>query len=409
MTRYYILKIDGAYKQVNTGVVTNVVGAHLTHSCTRSDVIKTPQHAAWLRDKSVWLPPTPYTATIDSTRLGPSGYLKIPTSGVEQTGHIVDQIGYPSISNPYKAELETKAAFNLRKAIKDQNVQFGAAVAETKQSISLIAESAAALAKAGIAAKHGDFRGAARNLGVPFTDELRKRIKKPRKRYRRKGASKSEKLAANRWLELQFGWKPLLSDIDGAAKDIAERQNRVPSGHRFRATAGASYRMPDKTLLQDITNSYEKVRKWQQGRGVSGCRFVVWYDITNRNLATAAQTGLVDILDTAWEVTPWSFVVDWIYPIGNVLNSLTATLGKEFIAGTKTTYRRASFKTYVDVVYTSIGTVNTASAYRDFHDMTRTVLSSFPSIPTPHFKNPFSVTHALDAIALLAQSARRFY
>jgi hypothetical protein len=33
--------------------------------------------------------------------------------------------------------------------------------------------------------------------------------------------------------------------------------------------------------------------------------------------------GLLDPLSVAWEILPWSFVVDWFYPVGTFLDNLS--------------------------------------------------------------------------------------
>lgn len=45
------------------------------------------------------------------------------------------------------------------------------------------------------------------------------------------------------------------------------------------------------------------------------------------------QLGLANPLALAWELTSLSFVVDWILPIGQVLNALTASAGLSFVNG----------------------------------------------------------------------------
>ena len=45
------------------------------------------------------------------------------------------------------------------------------------------------------------------------------------------------------------------------------------------------------------------------------------------------QLGLLNPVSLAWELVPWSFVVDWVLPIGSVLSALSAPAGLIFIDG----------------------------------------------------------------------------
>jgi hypothetical protein len=49
--------------------------------------------------------------------------------------------------------------------------------------------------------------------------------------------------------------------------------------------------------------------------------------LTNPNLGLASRMGLVNPLSIAWEVVPFSFVVDWFLPVGNFLENLTSLAG----------------------------------------------------------------------------------
>lgn len=406
--RTSVLTADGSFLIVNTGTVVPVPNGALNQVMTRSDVTRTPEHAAWLKDKRVWLPPTPYYAHFVKYVVAPNGYHKYPPSGLERVGRISDLCSYPGFRDANTSVIEDKAIFAIREAVKNNKIQWGAAIGEMQQTISLVAQSAKSLATAYYAAKDGNWRVATRELGIDWSRGIQRRLKKPQRRYRGRATAQERKFA-NKWLELQFGWKPLLSDIQGAAESLADQATATPSAIRFRATGGASIKMSNDPNSYN-TNSYESVFSYQVNHGVSGIRYVFWYSVVNRNAVEAARTGLLDIGATAWELVPWSFVADWVYPIGRTLESLTALAGKEFISGTKTTYHRQDSKSGLEVAWTSVGTI-LSGIYKTlkWRWMSRSVVGSWDYLPMPNLKNPLSVTHALDALALLAQSSRSFY
>jgi hypothetical protein len=55
--------------------------------------------------------------------------------------------------------------------------------------------------------------------------------------------------------------------------------------------------------------------------------------LSNPSLAQLNGTGLLNPALLYWELMPYSFVVDWFIPVGDVLASLTAGLGLEGCVG----------------------------------------------------------------------------
>lgn len=102
-----------------------------------------------------------------------------------------------------------------------------------------------------------------------------------------------------------------------------------------------------------------------------------------------------------WETVPYSFVVDWLFPIGNVLEAATSTLATEFLSGTRTFYGEE--KASIDAKDVGEdGFVSERSQSFTTKGYWREPYSSFP-VPSTYVKSPWSIRHALDAIALLNQ------
>jgi hypothetical protein len=94
----------------------------------------------------------------------------------------------------------------------------------------------------------------------------------------------------------------------------------------------------------------------------------------------------------AWELVPFSFVLDWFIPIGSYLSQLDASAGMEFLGGSTTVVRE--MKGSYGVKPGTCGTMycgyskctGSTSIYRkDFRrfDMQRVVLSSWPYASLP--------------------------
>ena len=407
MTRIDQLRVPGYEVNLNGYVYISSDGT-LSYDKVRSDIVKTESHKAWLSDHTLWVAPTPYQAEVSQTKAG-YGILRNGASGQEWAGNIRD-FGYPDHYNgaPDTSTVISDAIFKLRAKIKDQDVNFGAAIAEGRQSIQMIADAASAVAKSFTALKHGDFGSAARALQLEYSRELKRRMKNPRKRYRGETIGAQTHDLANRWLELQFGWKPLLGDIDGAARKLANDATANPTRHRFKVSTRAwkPYRPRINTEQLEWTTPDDPVvdNHAQMNKGRIGVQMIAYWGFKNRVAAEAARSGLIDPLSVIWEVVPFSFIVDWVYPVGKVLDSISATAGKEFISGTMTTFTKLSAKRVGELLRYPEGQswIDTTNTHLKYTKMDRVVLTDFPALELPHLKNPLSVTHALDALALLA-------
>jgi hypothetical protein len=121
-----------------------------------------------------------------------------------------------------------------------------------------------------------------------------------------------------------------------------------------------------------------------------------------------SQLGMANPLSLAWELLPYSFVVDWFLPIGQFLSSLDYALGLEFRYGWMTVQHRQSWNSRLTRTHGtqfgfeadwSGGTGNGKGFY-----MHREALHSFPFPPLPVLKDPFSPIHMANGLALLSEA-----
>ncbi len=194
---------------------------------------------------------------------------------------------------------------------------------------------------------------------------------------------------SGRWLEMQYGWLPLVNDCYEAANMLHER------------TSG-----PRKSVIHSSTswtkpyNGSASPINWT-GDGTFKITKHIWYEMTEQ-LSNARSLGLENPLTLAWELMPYSFVIDWFIPIGSYLDNMSVipTLSGRSMtmivrewtcsgAGTSKYYKGAS------------------ASYRKVA-VVRTVGSGL-SLGTPSFKS-FSEAmggkHIANAIALAHQRMR---
>jgi hypothetical protein len=107
----------------------------------------------------------------------------------------------------------------------------------------------------------------------------------------------------------------------------------------------------------------------------------------------------------AWELVPYSFVVDWFLPIGSWINSLDATIGFEF-RGISQTYFEMIEGLANGVTHHETGKsfINDWVAYKRQLIVDRVVLSTLPQAGFPSFRNPLSLGHMANGLSLLAQA-----
>jgi len=177
----------------------------------------------------------------------------------------------------------------------------GTTLAEWKQSEDMIVKRVGQIIKSMKCVRRADFIGAAQALGCRKPPGLKQWRRYP------KGAS-------NVWLEYHFGWSPLIGDIFDAVNVL---QSPRPS-NRFFGKGGYQDR---ETISR---GSYD----WSYDIQMSAKVMISsWVEVSNPNLHRANQLGLINPVGLAWELVPFSFVVDWFLPVGKFIDSFSDSLG----------------------------------------------------------------------------------
>lgn len=315
-------------------------------------------------------------------------------------GHVFNfdptwRLPYPSID---RNVLDNK----LLNKLKDD---FNGAVfaAEMKRSLGMIGDRLVKLGKAARACRSLRFGDAAKALDFP---PKRKLSRNQRRLLSDVKQSPLERDAMKGWLELQYGWMPLMKDIQSAV-ELVKRADpsyfvEAVVSNRFKGKSRSSTWSNSKLdgMLQQIEQSTE----WY----MSGKLKFEWKP-DNVYLRRISEISLLNPALVAWELVPFSFVVDWFLPIGDFLNALDATFGVQFVGGlyVETVKLRSShegFAMRADPVRDSAeghGLLDESYARKE-----RFVLTGFPSVKLPSFKNPVSTGHCANALALLTTSFR---
>lgn len=213
---------------------------------------------------------------------------------------------------------------------------FGETLVEFGETVGLVNKRMRDLYKGFKALKDGDFR----KLG---------QLWKNREAIKKVSAMKASKRLADGYLEFQFGWMPLVSDIYSAVD--AYSRGLKSKGDRVRKRSG-NYRPRN----DDGSTPLESVASAQ---GI----------VENPLAANLNALGVLNPLLMAWQKLPFSFLVDWLFNISTVLGSLTAGIGLRCYTQSVTTVTRSK----------TVGAVMGAEAINGH----TTIGTRFPSIGVP--------------------------
>lgn len=257
----------------------------------------------------------------------------------------------------------------------NQKAQFSASLATAGQTVNMIAGAAGRLWKTLLDAKRGNWGALPKDLGL----------------------GPGGPGVAGYWLEYQYGWKPLMDDLYAARQlfDKLEPEAMIISAKRV---INGNYSYDRRTAAENgIWANWKTNSKYSTTCHLYGRVKDSW-------LRAGSQYGLINPASLAWELVPWSFLVDWSLPIGNFLEAFTATAGLEFIGGY--TSRWAQGQTIIN--FDLSGQIYPWNSYTvgkhqiDRFGFRRDALSDWP-LPLPYVKSPFSNAHTANALALLKQ------
>lgn len=223
------------------------------------------------------------------------------------------------------------------------------------------------------------------------------------------GVPSVKKSLANNWLELQYGWKPLLHDIEGFFKIMSGLQGDTDFVQKVRSKASAEreYRTsePDTTVMHG-KNAGRTTFHYR-----TSTKFGIRFRIDNPLLNLFSQTGFTNPVALTWEILPFSFVADWFLPIGSYLEALNAWEGATFLGGYRTRFTRLRRNTTVAYsgphpADSQVNVLNYANYYSEAITLDRVALTSFPSpvLPSFNMRGIEGGNRAANAIALLTKA-----
>jgi len=265
---------------------------------------------------------------------------------------------------------ETQALLSL----KANRASMGADIATIGQTVDMMAKRVIQGARFLKSLRHGDWGGAASALG------LRRPSRIPRSRQ-----------AADLWLEYSYGWKPYAQSLYDLHKITSNLLGKDILVHGKGSDKRSGMSSAGTALRRDYRYD-TSVRVDLVGR------------VKSAPWANLESLGLLNPLSVVWEVVPWSFAVDWFIPVGNTLDSLTATVGLEFVRGYTTWRSTASMDASYNASDRTGWDSTSSGSYRE--ELFGVRRYTYDGFPRPGFyvdATPFSTPRVLNALALVRQ------
>lgn len=187
-------------------------------------------------------------------------------------------------------------------------------------------------------------------------------------------------------LEWKYGWLPLASDLwdqFGVLKNGIQKPLLLRAAREVKSSTSATG-----------DNSFTSHKDAQWICSITD-RCVIWARVVDPNLVKAQALGLANPASLAWEVIPYSFVVDWFMPIGNILAALSACKGLSFVAGYSSQKREITINANCSLV---------GSVSKEGMVFARKKMTAFPSSLKPYANsNPFRTARLATMFSLLWQ------
>jgi len=202
----------------------------------------------------------------------------------------------------------------------DEQAMLAVNFAERAQSASMMTARLLQLARFGKALRKFDLITAAKSLGLDPQSGIPKVYRPGHKPKGWSNAKERGKILSNAWLEFHFGWEPLVKDIFHATQILQTPM----TGKTVEVRTGVPFK------LRDYQKPYsESFLRYSEG--IMLCKIGCELEVTDHNAYVANRLGLTNPAAWAWELIPFSFVVDWFATVGNFINQWTDLDGVRLI------------------------------------------------------------------------------
>jgi hypothetical protein len=142
----------------------------------------------------------------------------------------------------------------------------------------------------------------------------------------KKGDPVSKRIA-NRWLEYQYGLKPLMQDMYGLSDQLTK--DLTLGTYKF---ASSSWRDSRNATVIGFYDGSAKSKWTLQTIGTVETKTKARWLVKASGMKQLSEVGITNPALLAWELIPYSFCVDWFINVGDFLGSLDALVGVSGLA-----------------------------------------------------------------------------
>lgn len=309
-------------------------------------------------------------------------------------------IGWPAMPLVPLREVEKSRKVLINNALRgarEQLVNLAMFIGELDKSMGMMADKASRISSAAKDIRTGKFAKAARTLGV----------RKPKK-------AKRNKSFANNWLEFQYGWAPIVTDMAGILQHVHRGSRTLLVNARSRSTK------TDRKI--SYLTSFQIEEAAAQHR-----LFVNWRHVQDRSVFEqvhlvfrpasgfwdqVSRLGFMDPATLAVDAVPLSFVLGWFVNICDLLSDMNRGLTLDYVTGSYTEYQKwtgviTGTPTWQDTKWHQYKYVMGKQFVQPVKEtqvfMDRTVLPEAEIAVTLALGVPTSVNQAITALALVVQ------
>lgn len=297
---------------------------------------------------------------------------------------------YQDFAGPLRTSASNRAYAALVQTVKSGDAGLGVTLASYKQTYAMIAQKATLIRKLARKAE----------LTAEEINRSRRRRLAAWRRAKRRGVPTKWRPkdflpvgSANVFLEGLFGWLPLYSSMAAAMKILTDD---APY-ERISRSRKVSKKFPWKTV-SGFTPGFLS----QDCLLTVRCNQSAVFRLENPNAWLANQMGLINPAVVAWDIVPWSFVVNMFVNVNSLLNQFTDFYGLE-VSGSSTTIREDYFEASVFKKLHWIGQPYYIQDTRIFNDYIKN-RSLGLTLPKLEFRlPPLSLSTAVMAVSLMVQ------
>lgn len=213
-------------------------------------------------------------------------------------------------------------------------------------------------------------------------------------------AARTSKENAQDYLLGVYGILPTIIDINGVIKDLSG-----PSG--YKASQKISTKIRDnistsKTITRSRFCTVTVNTTWQLTAKSS-----IYLSQPQSNFANISTRGLTNPTLLAWELAPFTFVIDWLFNVSSYLSAQSALRPwtVDYYFETTSIRKKVDWTISYGTKFQTFGLTSCTPAMlsgsAEKFIVSRKVLATPPAMPAPELRSPVSFQHSANAIALI--------